>query len=418
MVDLYFSDVLKKANIQPEDVKLIRHALSDKGFRSCYQDGKIVEYTSLQKPNFSKGYKYWAVFISDSGNYARFYGLFRVGKHVPDTPEIVQDGFPHPEWFKGESAYYELTLVDELTVFRDRLLIDWGPSTKMWHQKGTTEKRIIALKSDPTKVFPGFDSVLLDYHSLKEVFDNPFLYSDWKVALSAVKAVYLISDNHDGRLYVGSAYGKDGLWGRWNEYVTTGGHGNNKYLEATIKAFPDRIEQLRWSVLQILPKNATAEIVINTENQWKNKLLTREHGYNKSELSWEQEQFLLNSIALLQRINDTPELHDWCCHYNVYDSIPDTYGLEHRIYSEFTKGAYDYQFVPHDYVDTLNSAKIDRKEIYSPGIEWLASLSTNELIACIAYHFRYDYNENGSLIFESIASGAMLKLLLELQKRR
>ena len=36
MALLTFTDVLKKANIAPEKVKLLRHALTDKGFKECY----------------------------------------------------------------------------------------------------------------------------------------------------------------------------------------------------------------------------------------------------------------------------------------------------------------------------------------------------------------------------------------------
>ena len=36
MAILYFSDVLKKVGLDPSKVKLIRHALSDRGFRECY----------------------------------------------------------------------------------------------------------------------------------------------------------------------------------------------------------------------------------------------------------------------------------------------------------------------------------------------------------------------------------------------
>jgi hypothetical protein len=49
---------------------------------------------------------------------------------------------------------------------------------------------------------------------------------DWYNNLSTVKGIYLITDNNN-KLYVGSAYGVEGIWGRWKEYVNTNGHGNN-----------------------------------------------------------------------------------------------------------------------------------------------------------------------------------------------
>ena len=40
MAILNFSDVLKNVGLDPKDVKLIRHALSDERFRECYSTKK------------------------------------------------------------------------------------------------------------------------------------------------------------------------------------------------------------------------------------------------------------------------------------------------------------------------------------------------------------------------------------------
>ena len=60
MAILNFSDVLKNVGLDPKDVKLIRHALSDERFRECYKAGMAHEYTQHQKDGFSKGYSYWS----------------------------------------------------------------------------------------------------------------------------------------------------------------------------------------------------------------------------------------------------------------------------------------------------------------------------------------------------------------------
>ena len=115
---LFFSDLLTKVGLAPGKVKLIRHALSDKGFRSCYEKNMVLEYTRQQKPDFSRGYTHWAIFISDAGNYAKFYALYRVGPSVPDTMNVMPAGFPHPDWFAGKNAYFDLTPVDILGRWR------------------------------------------------------------------------------------------------------------------------------------------------------------------------------------------------------------------------------------------------------------------------------------------------------------
>ena len=306
--------------------------------------------------------------------------------------------------------------MEELAEYHNRLLIDWGPSAKMWHQKGTTDKPIVALRGDPQKMFPGYDDVLLSFESLKEIIDNGGVYSDWRVALSSVKGVYLISDTCDGRLYVGSAYGKDGLWGRWSEYVTTGGHGHNKLLEATLEAFPDRYKYLKWSILQVLPKNTTDDATIAVENKWKDRLLTREHGYNKSEVSWALEETVLEAVSLLEKIEKNPTWKEWCRNYSVYEPT-DVDGLYGHLTKLFHK-AYEANALLSNYQDIIERTKLDEAQISDAAADWLSSLSTEELMACITYHFRRDHFVEGALINSSVASGAMLRMLLELQKRR
>jgi hypothetical protein len=51
-----------------------------------------------------------------------------------------------------------------------------------------------------------------------------------------------------GYLYVGSAYGEDGIWGRWTKYVSTNGHGNNKTLKELVKADKDYADNFKFSI--------------------------------------------------------------------------------------------------------------------------------------------------------------------------
>ncbi|WP_278683986.1 GIY-YIG nuclease family protein [Paraclostridium bifermentans] len=273
MALIIFSDILKKAGLNPSNVKLIRHALTDKGFKSCYDKNMVLEYTCQQKKGFSKGYKYWAVFISDNGNYAKLYALYKVGNSVPDTHDMVPLEFPHPEWFKGENSYFDLQYVDYLQEYEGRLIIDWGKSTRMWHQKGTTEKPVIAIESANKQAFPGYENIIISYDKLKEVIDNYTDYELWHTALASINAIYLIVDTENGKQYIGSAYGQNGLLGRWSCYVDSL-HGNNKSMMELICNYPERYHYFQFSILQILPKNITNDEVIKIESLWKRKLRT------------------------------------------------------------------------------------------------------------------------------------------------
>ena len=278
---LYFSDILKKAGLDPAKVKLIRHSLSDKNFAKCYyaEPRMVWEYTRLQKQGFSKGYDYWCIFISGKGTTARLFACYKVNGSVPDTPELKPAGFPLDDNFKGELAYYDLEPVDCLQEYEHRLVIEWGNAAISWHQKGTTEKPVLAIDSPIKEPFIGYDNAVLSYAQLKEVVQNREVYELWQTALSAVKAIYLIVDTKNGKQYVGSAYGKDGLLGRWRVYVDTL-HGNNKLMKEVVCAYPDRYQYFQFSILQILPKTITDDEIIDIESLWKKKLGTIPFGMN------------------------------------------------------------------------------------------------------------------------------------------
>ena len=278
---LYFSDILNKVGINPKDVNLIRHAYSDKKFKECADAGKIFEYTRHQKRDFNKGYKYWAVFISGKGTLAKLYALYEVGDCYADTPERMPEGLPKAEAsnYNGSHSIYDLTPLDALKEYEGKLTIDWGTSARMWHQKGTTEKPVISIMPDQKKVFMGYDEVLLSYDQLKEIVDNKEIYEAWHIALKSVNAIYLIVDTETGKQYVGSAYGEDGLFGRWCCYVNSH-HGHNKKMKELICYYPERYHTFQFSILQILPKTIITEDIVKIENKWKARLLSKKYGMN------------------------------------------------------------------------------------------------------------------------------------------
>ena len=279
MALLHFSDILINAGLDPAKVQLIRHAMNDKDFRACYEKNMVKEYTGEQKKDFNKGYDYWAVFISGKGTEARFYKLYRVGAVVPRCLEVMPKDYPCPQAFETPGDYYELEYADILKEFENRLIIKWGDATRVWHQKGTTEKEIVAIQTSHNEEFVGYENVVLPYEKLKEVVENDVDYKLWHTALYNVKAVYLILDVKNGQQYVGSAYGNRGLLERWECYVDTF-HGNNKLMREVICDHPDRYQFFQFSILQIFSMSTPDDIIINAENLWKRKLGTKEYGMN------------------------------------------------------------------------------------------------------------------------------------------
>lgn len=273
MAILNFSDVLKNVGFEPKRVKLIRHSMADKEFDKCYKENMVLEYTRVQDSKFSNGYDYWCVFISGKSTTARFFACYKVNGCVPDTQDVKPDGFPLEDWFQGQRMFYELEHVDLLKEYEGRLLIEWGKGALAWAQKGTNEKPIVAIQDK--RVFSGYENFVLTYDELKEIVNDPTAHESWHIALSSINAVYLIVDRENGRQYVGSAYGRGGLLGRWTCYVKSL-HGGNKLMKELLCDYPDRYAHFQFSILQLLPKTATPDDVIQTETLWKKKLLTYE----------------------------------------------------------------------------------------------------------------------------------------------
>jgi hypothetical protein len=126
--------------------------------------------------------------------------------------------------------------------------------------------------------FPGCKAIDLTKEQLGIVVDQGL--ESWRTALSSVAGVYLIADRTSGKLYVGSACGEGGIWQRWCDYAATG-HGGNLELKNRLKAEgPTRANAFRFSVLEIADLHSTPQDIIRRESQWKNILLTRDHGLN------------------------------------------------------------------------------------------------------------------------------------------
>ncbi|MDR3317187.1 MAG: GIY-YIG nuclease family protein [Puniceicoccales bacterium] len=133
-------------------------------------------------------------------------------------------------------------------------------------------------KFDP---FPGFKSVHVEFDVLKRIINEE--ENGWKMALSSVKGVYLISDKKNGKLYVGKASGENGFWQRWKQYVDgkLEGHGDDKKLKELIdKKGKEYSSNFKFSILEICNSNATETEIVNRETFWKNCLLTFDFGYN------------------------------------------------------------------------------------------------------------------------------------------
>lgn len=275
---------MRNAGLDPKMVKLARHPLSDKRIKFCYDNGFFELYLRTQRKKMFKDGQYILNFVGTQGTTGRFEGCYLV-KGVRSIEEItLPESFPiKPE--KPPVFYYDLEKTDIMSDYVERLLIDWGKGARSWCQNGTTEKEIIALmphrNAQLVSQLTDFENIRLSFDELESIVLAPDFYSEWVGALSTTYAIYLITDTKTGKQYVGSASGKDGLYGRWSNYVDTK-HGGNKKIQLLLKRYPERYHKFQFSILQLLPKSlgVDKDRISKIESLWKNKLNSIEFGLN------------------------------------------------------------------------------------------------------------------------------------------
>ena len=101
-------------------------------------------------------------------------------------------------------------------------------------------------------------------------------------ALENQKAVYLITDANNGKLYVGSATSKNKmLLQRWSNYIENG-HGGNKELKELVekKGFDYVKKYFQYSILENYNAKVDDHVILERESWWKETLQSRKHGYN------------------------------------------------------------------------------------------------------------------------------------------
>lgn len=130
--------------------------------------------------------------------------------------------------------------------------------------------------------FPGYENIRLSFSQLETIIRNK--RSGWLDALRNQKAVYLITDTSNGKMYVGSATAQYGmLLQRWTNYIDNG-HGGNVELKHIVdtKGFDYIKANFQYSVLENYNARMDDNYILSREKWWKDTLCTRQFGYNKN----------------------------------------------------------------------------------------------------------------------------------------
>lgn len=270
---LTFNDLLVLEGVEPARVRLVRHQDNrlqpGRLYEAWRNDREMFEdYQSVQsKDRFPVG-DLLASFVVTEAQKTVFVGLYHV-RGVHTLPECSID----PLLRQDTSGFYtyDLQLIESLTDYRDRAVIEWGAGVRSWVQRaGNQAKPVLEIAEQYEPRFPGFRQFV------RLVGDVPTLPNGWQQVLRSVKGVYLLVDVESGKQYVGSAKGADSFLGRWLAYAD-GGDGGDVGLKAAARNGRRRYQV---SVLEVVDENTPDDTIERIESHWKAKLLSRQFGLN------------------------------------------------------------------------------------------------------------------------------------------
>ena len=234
--------------------------------------GQFKDWQEWQRlKNFPRKYILSLIYVNP--NEWLFGGVFKVEGYIQK-----KDG-------RGSQYKYSTTLTDKGDEWVGRLIIKYNKYFRISYakcEKYINNFEILEIRRNKfeLKEFPGYENVNIDFEDLKLIIETN--NRSWKSALSNVQGIYLITDNQNGKLYVGSAYGEDNFWQRWREYIKTG-HGYNKELKKLKKdKEEDYFQNFTFSILEVFKNTADSDEIIKRESYWKKVLASREFGYNSN----------------------------------------------------------------------------------------------------------------------------------------
>ena len=250
-------------------------------FLDHQNDGLFEDYVREHTPvnaNLLIQADYVIAFVAD-GKHSRFAGVYQVLGEDKRIKVLSED----PKKKYEEKIFLKVLRLRAFEPLGGRVLVDWGGlAAQRWLQWFRGDKKVLRIDQGIIRMmipFTSYNDVLLSFKELKNLIETDNV--EWRDKLKAVNGIYGIADQSNGKLYVGSAYGNEGIWGRWKIYVETNGHGNNDMLVEIINNNKDYAwDHFQWFILETFPLNVTDDYAVHRENLYKEKLCTRKFGYN------------------------------------------------------------------------------------------------------------------------------------------
>lgn len=268
---------------KPQDYKLVLN------LHSSDDRKKFIDQWSLTSlDELDVGFSYWA-YYGESRN-------FQIGDKCLGFIQIRGDEFLFITAGKiakipENNGPCEFVPLKEYDAFLGRLIIRTHKGNTFARyvfrlDKYLEKRKVVVQEILPGEYRPisfnGYENVHFSFPLLMQVLKSN-RYAEYRQHLSLVNGVYCLTDKCNGKLYVGSAYGADGVAQRWECYLDTTTGGNKELLELQNSKPKGYFESnFSFTLLEAIDKRIALTKVIERENYWKVALDTRRHGYNKN----------------------------------------------------------------------------------------------------------------------------------------
>jgi len=283
-----FKDVLIKQGLDLGKVMMMRHRPKQPNLR------KILPWLAAERPDVFNAYQqtqnpqaeraltkadFVASFIAQEGDKALFVGLYRrrgsrpvtAGQFwaIPEVSEMKRWGLSGPAKGRKTTLWFDLQLMELYSEWKGRLVVKWPRGRLWWRWARNNDFPIHAIHEESLldAEMPPWNRLSLTTEELR------LLPTKWKTVLSQWRGIYYVFDVKVEKGYVGSAYGKENILGRWLGYAASGHCGNKKLKQRNPKDF-------RFTILQRTSPDMEQAEVVQLEESWKIRLHTREHGLN------------------------------------------------------------------------------------------------------------------------------------------
>lgn len=288
MLDL--NDLLGKAGVNAAECMVMRHRPTEPALRQALmwlaedQPAVFNAYQQSHGPVVEKSLakaRWLASFIGHRAGQAVFVGLYSVAGFrqitdaqfwsIKENKQLQTLGTRGPAEGR-DSRWFDLKPSSKLSELKGRLVVGWpGIERSWWRWSERNCIPILAIQEESilVRAMPEWDDMVLHWAELES------LPSRWHAAMAQWRGVYLIMDESCGKQYVGSAYGKENILGRWLSYSRSG-HGGNVELRGRDP------RRFRFSILQLVAQDMPAEDVIRLESLWKRRLGSVEFGLNRN----------------------------------------------------------------------------------------------------------------------------------------